>query len=44
MQAVFGGMQAHESEQIKRHLWPGLRLNPLWLLNRGVLVTLLRSL
>lgn len=44
MQAVFGGLQTHEREQIKRHLWPGLRSNPFWLLNRGVLVTLLRSL
>jgi glycosyltransferase involved in cell wall biosynthesis len=44
MRAVFTGARGRPAAQLRRHLWQGIRHNPRWLLNRGVLSLALRSL
>jgi hypothetical protein len=44
MRAVFSGVAHHDSQRVRANLWPGLRYDPKWLLNRGVLVIAARSL
>lgn len=36
MNEVFTGVNQHQPQRIDAHLWPGIRQNPRWLLNRGV--------
>ena len=43
MRQVFAAAKVGSSRQVDEHLWPGIRLNPAWLKNRGVLVLLARS-
>jgi glycosyltransferase involved in cell wall biosynthesis len=42
MQAVFAAGQADSAGRVRAHLWSGIRQNPAWLLNRGVVARLLR--
>ncbi|MBE2199079.1 MAG: glycosyltransferase family 2 protein [Anaerolinea sp.] len=42
MEAVFAAQSAQQNAQIDAHLWPGIRYNPRWLRNRGILSLLLR--
>jgi hypothetical protein len=44
MREVFEGLHDGNASRIDRHLWSGLRLDPSWLINRGVLVVSARSL
>lgn len=44
MREVFEGIQQHDPQRVDAHLWKGIRHDPSWLLNRGVLSTLIRSL
>jgi hypothetical protein len=44
MREVFEGLHEGNPSRIDRHLWSGLRLDPSWLLNRGVLAVSGRSL
>jgi len=44
MRDVFRGLRERRPEGIRRDLWLGIRHDPRWLLNRGVLVTALRTL
>jgi hypothetical protein len=43
MREVFQGAKEGTPAQVDAHLWPGLRHDPAWLLNRGVLALLARS-
>jgi hypothetical protein len=36
MNEVFTGVSQQQPQRIEAHLWPGIRQNPRWLLNRGV--------
>jgi hypothetical protein len=36
MREVFAGTQANTPARVDAHLWPALRYDPAWLLNRGV--------
>ena len=42
MKEVFVGAQLRERKRVKLHLWEGLRLDPRWLKNRGVLMIALK--
>ena len=44
MREVFEGLHDGNASRIDRHLWSGLRLDPSWLINRGVLAVSARSL
>lgn len=44
MREVFSAAREGRPRQVKAHLWPGLRHNPAWLLNRGVWAIMARSL
>jgi hypothetical protein len=44
MSQVFAGANHDQPERIKTHLWSGIRDNPIWLLNRGVILILVKSL
>jgi glycosyltransferase involved in cell wall biosynthesis len=44
MSEVFAGAEQNQRQRIKAHLWPGLRRDPTWLLNRGVISILIKSL
>jgi len=44
MRRVFEGLAAGEGKVVEEHLWPGLRLDPSWLLNKGVLSVSIRSI
>jgi hypothetical protein len=44
MRDVFRGLGTRRPESTRRDLWLGIRHDPRWLLNRGVLVTALRAL
>jgi hypothetical protein len=37
MQEVFIGIDTHQPARVDQHLWLGVRNDPSWLLNRGVL-------
>ncbi len=43
MQAVFAAGQAETAGRVRAHLWSGIRADPAWLLNRGVVARLLRG-
>lgn len=43
MRQVFSGVEVGNWEQVRRHFWLGVRHNPRWLLNRGVLVIGLKA-
>jgi hypothetical protein len=40
---AFAAAQAGRSDQVASHLWPGVRADPRWALNRGVLSLLARQ-
>jgi GT2 family glycosyltransferase len=44
MRETFQGSKTQDWPRVRAHLWPGVRYNPRWLLNRGVLVIAARSL
>ncbi len=44
MSQAFAGASQNQPERIKAHLWPGIRYDPTWLLNRGVVSILVKSL
>jgi GT2 family glycosyltransferase len=44
MREVFAGAQSGAHPRVDAHLWPALRHDPAWLLNRGVVAILARSL
>ena len=44
MRQVFAGVRSKAFPRVDAHLWPALRHDPAWLLNRGVLSILTRSL
>ena len=44
MRRVFKGLESADWVQIDANLWPGIRHNPRWLLNRGVLSLAWRSI
>lgn len=44
MSEVFAGASQNQPERIKAHLWPGIRHEPTWLLNPGVISILVKSL
>ena len=44
MREVFAGAQSRVHGRVDAHLWPALRHGPAWLLNRGVLAILSKSL
>ena len=41
---VFAGANQNQLEQVKDHLWLGIRYNPTWLFNRGVVSILAKSM
>ena len=43
MREVFRQSSAGRLARPREHLWPGIRHDPSWLLNRGVLAILIRS-
>ena len=43
MTAVFEAVARDERERINEHIWPGLRQDPSWLRNRGVVSLLIKS-
>jgi GT2 family glycosyltransferase len=43
MREVFAGVAQRDPARVQIHLWPGLRRDPAWLLNRGVLSLLIKS-
>lgn len=44
MGQVFDGAKMGDFNLVNQHLWPGIRYQPTWLLNRGVVVILLKSI
>jgi GT2 family glycosyltransferase len=44
MREVFAGARQRDRRHVGAHLWPGLRADPAWLLNRGVLAITARQL
>ena len=44
MQAVFALLPDRESDQVYKYLWQGVRKDPSWLLNRGVISLLAKSM
>jgi glycosyltransferase involved in cell wall biosynthesis len=44
MQEVFAGVSQNQPARVQAHLWPGLRYNPGWLGNRGVVALSVKSL
>jgi glycosyltransferase involved in cell wall biosynthesis len=44
MREVFAGARLGDRARIRAHLWAGLRADPAWLLNRGVLAITVRHL
>jgi hypothetical protein len=43
MREVFAGAGAGDLARVQGHLWPGIRADPRWLMNRGV-ISLARQL
>jgi hypothetical protein len=43
MGEVFTANEEDASRVIRSHLWPGIRNNPAWLLNRGVIAILFKQ-
>jgi glycosyltransferase involved in cell wall biosynthesis len=43
MRQVFEGIETGDASVVEAHLWPGLRLDPSWLFNKGVLSISMRS-
>lgn len=44
MGEVFAGIEQNQPQRVQSHLWPGIRHNPGWLLNRGVTVQAIKQL
>jgi hypothetical protein len=44
MSEVFAGASQNQPQRIKAHLWSGIRHEPTWLLNSGVISILIKSL
>ena len=44
MSEVFAGAKQNQYWRVKPHLWPGIRHNPSWLFNRGVISIFFKSL
>jgi len=44
MEHVFIGVETNNYFLIKRNIWKGIQYDPTWLLNRGVLVTVLKQI
>lgn len=44
MGEVFAGIEENQPQRVRAHLWPGIRHNPGWLLNRGVTVQAIKQL
>lgn len=44
MNHVFKGIQTNDNQLIKNHIWKGIKDDPGWLLNRGILKTLVMQL
>lgn len=38
MKEVFAGAERGDRQRVSRHLWPGIRHDPRWMFNRGVLM------
>ncbi len=44
MGEVFVGIEQNQPQRVQAHLWPGIRYNPGWLLNRGVTAQAIKQL
>jgi len=44
MSEVFSAANRNDYRDVSEHLWPGIRSNPTWLLNRGVVAVALRQM